>query len=182
VHTSRPHDYFTIPHGTIHGSGKNNLVLEISSTPYIFTFKIYDWLRVDLNGKPRTLNIQRAFENLNFEQSGKTICKENINNIKCLVDNNDVKIFHLITPDRLYYEVHRIEMKSGARLDLLTNGAFNLLMLVEGECVYVRTRDCDYSKRFSFAESFLLPAGATAYTIENKSSQTCKLVKAFLKK
>lgn len=58
------HDLFLIPSGTVHCSGAGNLVLEISATPYIYTFKIYDYLRRDLRGELRHVHLDHAFTNI----------------------------------------------------------------------------------------------------------------------
>ncbi len=50
---------FFIPAGTIHSSGKNTLTLEIDMFCFT-TFKLWDWGRLDYDGKPRPINIDHG--------------------------------------------------------------------------------------------------------------------------
>ncbi len=54
---ARKHDHFHIPAGTVHCQGADAVVLEISATPYLFTFKLWDWGRPGLDGKPRPIHL-----------------------------------------------------------------------------------------------------------------------------
>ena len=55
---AKKHDHFLIPAGTIPCSSKNCMILEISVTPYIFTFKLWNWDRLVLDGLPRPIHIE----------------------------------------------------------------------------------------------------------------------------
>jgi mannose-6-phosphate isomerase class I len=180
VHTqpAHPHDLFLIPNGTIHCSGANNLVLEISATPYIFTFKIYDWLRLDLDGKPRPLNVTRAFENLRFERNGERVRAELIARPKVLSQGEGWRRLHLPTHAEHFYDVHRFEFTHGVEAE--TEGSCQVMNVVEGEAVLVETPN-GRQQRFSYAETFVVPAGAQRYRLTNLGAQAAKVVAAFVK-
>ena len=175
---SRQHGLYLIPNGTIHCSGSNNLVLEISATPYIFTFKTYDWMRLDLDGRPRPLNIERAMENLYFDRQGERIGREFIAQPRSLARGEGWELIHLATHPEHFYDVHRFEFSTS--IESRTDGSPHVLNIVEGGPVMLETPDAP-PQRFAFAETFIVPAATARYRLRSESGQLVKVVKAFLK-
>ena len=177
-HAASKHDLFLIPGGTVHGAGKGNMVLEISSTPYIFTFKMYDWLRLDLDGKQRTLNVDRAFENLDFSRKGERIVQEFIPKPVVIDQGADWQLLHFPTHAEHFYDVHRFDFTTF--VDVETGKGCHILMLVEGDEILLETAN-GMSQRFHYAETFVIPAACGKYRLTNLGSTMAKVVKAFVK-
>lgn len=177
AHTAHKHELFLIPNGTVHSAGADNLVLEISATPYIFTFKMYDWLRLDLNGEPRAINIAHAYNNLHFERKGDQVKQELISTPVLLESDASTEIWHLPTHAGHFYDVHRLEFDK--EITVQTNNSCHVLMLVEGSEVLVKFSSG--KQLFSFAETFVIPAAVASYTVINQGRSRAKLVKAFIK-
>ena len=180
VNTVEAHrgDLFLIPGGTIHCSGVDNLVLEISSTPYIFTFKMYDWMRLDLDGSPRPLNIARAFDNLVFERRGARVQKELVSHPEVIAEGSGWRVVHLPThPDHLY-DVRRFEFTGSVSAE--TRGSCQVMNLVEGDWITLETPG-GMRARFNYAETFIVPAAAGSFRLVNGGNSPAKVVTTFLK-
>ncbi|HRZ50151.1 MAG TPA: transcriptional regulator, partial [Bacteroidales bacterium] len=163
-HPAHKHDFFLIPPGTIHASGINNLVLEISTTPYIFTFKMYDWCRPDLDGNPRPLNIARGMENLYFERQGHAVKEDLISKPLLLEKGDGWEMYQLPTHPMHSYEVKRLVITH--EINLNTSGQCHVYNLVEGSMIHVVT-ESGFSTTYRYTETFVVPASTGNYTLIN---------------
>ena len=63
--TGREGDVFFLPSGRIHAIGAGNLIIEIQQNSDT-TFRVFDWNRVDAEGKSRQLHIEEAVACIDF--------------------------------------------------------------------------------------------------------------------
>lgn len=175
---AKKHDLFLIPHGTVHSSGINNMVLEISATAYLFTFKMYDWQRLDLEGKPRPMNIDRAFENLNFDRQGDIVSNSLISKPIAKSSGEGWDIIHLPTHKDHFYDIYRYEFEN--EIELNTLNQCHVLMLVEGSTIELYINE-NMPQTFNYVETFAIPAAAETYKLVNRGKETAKVIVAFVK-
>ena len=67
-------DVFFIPAGTVHALGAGIQVVEVQQTSDV-TYRIYDWDRVDANGKGRELHTALAVDAIDFEADADLLHK-----------------------------------------------------------------------------------------------------------
>ena len=68
----KPGDTFFIPAGTVHALGAGLEVVEVQQTSDI-TYRIYDWDRVDAEGKSRELHTALAVDAIDFEADAELL-------------------------------------------------------------------------------------------------------------
>ena len=138
---------------------------------------MYDWLRLDLDGRPRPLNIARGMDNLNFERCGDVVAETLIVHPLLLVQDCDFSLYHLPTHHDHLYDIHRYLIHREVTIN--TDFKVHVLSLVEGERIEILI-DED-SLLFAYAETVVIPAAVKKYTIRNRSKSSAIVIKAFLK-
>lgn len=158
------HDHFSIPAGTIHCSGSGSVVLEISATPYIFTFKLWDWGRLGLDGLPRPVHIDHGKAVLREDRDTTWAEREVIDHIEVLSDKDGVREERTGLHPLEFIETRRHWFTE--RVEHFTEGSVHVLNLVEGDGIIVESPAGTFKPfRAGYAETFIVPAGVEAYTI-----------------
>jgi len=180
---ARKHDHFLIPAGTCHCSGANTMVLEISATPYIFTFKMWDWGRNGLDGLPRPIHLDHGIRNLQWERTTEWVREHLINRFEEIATGDGWREERTGLHEREFIETRRHWFTGTARHD--TGGGVNVLNLVEGREAVVESPAGAFEPFVvHYAETFIVPAAVGAYTIRphgESEGRRCATMKAFVR-
>ncbi|MDP2338524.1 MAG: class I mannose-6-phosphate isomerase [Bacteroidota bacterium] len=179
----KKHDHVLIPAGTIHCSGKNSMVLEISATPYIFTFKLWDWGRLGMDGKPRPINIEHGKKNIQWDRTTEWTRQNLVNRIHVVAEGDGWVEESTGLHEREFIETRRHWFTQ--KVEHHNNGGVHVICLVEGDEVIVESPS-DAFEPFvvHYAEVFIVPAKVGAYNIRPYGAgegQKCGTLKGYVR-
>ena len=179
---SRPaakHDHFLIPAGTVHCSGAGSMVLEISATPYIFTFKLWDWGRLGLDGRPRPINVERGRRSIQWDMRASRVERELVNVVTPLGSGDGWRSERTGLHPAEPIETHRHWFTGTVPLE--TFGSVNVLNLVEGAEAMVESPTGAFAPFVvHYAETFIVPAAVGSYTVRAVGDE-CAVIQAFVR-
>lgn len=180
---AKKHDHYLIPNGTIHCSGSGAMVLEISATPSIFTFKLYDWGRLGLDGLPRPINIKHGSKVIQWERQTDLIRRDFINAVQPIAEGEGWREERTGLHENEFIETRRHWFTSTVTHPAGTG--VNVLNLIEGEEAIVESPNGLFEPFVvHYAETFIIPASVGEYTIRPyglAEGKECATIKAYVR-
>lgn len=162
----KKHDHVLIPAGTTHCSGADTMVLEISATPYIFTFKLWDWGRLDLDGKPRPIHIDHGMANIQFDRDTAWVRENLVGQTKEVCRDENGLVERTGLHEREFIDTYRYT--TSGRMPVHRNGSVQVLNLVDGARALITSPTGAFEPfALHYAETCILPQAAGEYAIES---------------
>ena len=160
---AKKHDHFLIPNGTIHCSGAGAMVLEISATPSIFTFKLYDWGRLGLDGLPRPINIKHGSHVIQWERQTDFVRQNLVNQVQLVAEGEGWREERTGLHENEFIETRRHWFS--VPVTHHTDGV-QVFNLVEGDEAIVESPSGAFEPFVvHYAETFIIPDAVGEYTI-----------------
>lgn len=180
---AKKHDHFLIPAGTLHCSGSNTMVLEISATPYIFTFKLWDWGRLGLDGKPRPINIKHGSRVIQYNRNTEWV-RDNLIGQVTPVEETDTYISEK-TGLHAFEPIETVRHWFTGDTLHKANGSVCVMNLVEGEEAEVVSPTNAFAPyTVHYAETFIIPANVGDFILrptEKTKGTRLATIKAYIR-
>lgn len=142
-------DVFFIPPGTVHAIGAGALIAEVQESSNV-TYRVYDYDRIDKDGKKRELHFDRALEVLN-QKAGMEVRQK----------PRKVDYYPGCSREVLcrcqYFETEKIQVTMGFSFTVLET-SFQILLCLEGSGG-IETDEMEKPLRFKKGDCIFLPAG-----------------------
>ena len=175
----KKHDHILIPAGTVHCSGADTMVLEISATPYIFTFKLWDWGRVGLDGLPRPIHIRHGMNNIQFDRTTDWVMDNLVSHIEVLDAHDDFMKEHTGLHALEFIETERYTTSSS--YDVTMGDSMHVCNLVDGEKAAVESIDGSFEPfEVHYAETFIIPSAVRRYRVRALCGEI-KMITAYVR-
>ena len=184
---SKPGLQVMLPAGTIHSSGRNQVILEIGSlTIGSYTYKMYDYLRLDFDGKQRPIHTRLGEENVRQDRRYSVIHDPKspeyiVQKPRLAASGEGWEEYILGENPQVYFSLRRLEFEKKCEQD--TGGKlFHVLTLVDGDAV--RVRSVRHPERYfdlQFMDIVCVPADMGRYVIENLGREPVMVHKTCLR-
>lgn len=178
---SRPGMQFLIPAGTIHASGRNQVILEIGSlTIGSYTYKMYDYMRRDLEGNLRPIHTYHGDKVLRRDFRESWVKKNLIQSPQVIREGEGFQEWIAGQHDLLYFSLRNVRFPE--RYTDETTDRFHVLVLVEGEKCLIRSlSDPEKYFRQNYLDMIIVPAGFGPYEVINEGVGVVTMHKTLLK-
>lgn len=163
-HPIKTGDVLFIPAGAVHAILDGTMLFEVQQSCDI-TFRLYDWGRVDIAGKPRDLHVDKACEAISTDFHAHHIVKP------VIVDDFPGAI-HALRAACRFFALEEYRFNSTVCRPLPAKRSFQTITLLAGTL----TLHHETAETLSLGETILLPVGAGANTTIESGSGTHLLV------
>lgn len=161
---AKKHDHFLIPGGTVHCSGADTMVLEISATPYIFTFKLWDWSRLGLDGLPRPVHINHGRHVIQWYRDTPWVMENLVDRFETITDTEDYREEHTGLHEREFIETRRCRIRGKAAMK--TEGSVVQANVVDGRGAVIESPEGAFGPfEVHYAETFIIPESVKNFTV-----------------
>ncbi len=180
---SKPGTQVMIPAGTVHASGRNQVILEIGSlTIGSYTYKLYDYQRTDpQTGLTRPIHLKMGSRVIHSERTKEWVNANIVNHGGLVREGENWKEIVVGEHDLLYFSLRNLIFDT--TMEDNTDGTFHVLALVDGEKVRVASK-ADPSRFYimNSMDIIVVPADIGEYTLENLGEGTVTVHKTLLKR